>query len=233
MAVPYKRILSGVGLRIRALNITTAASASAAYTGQTWKSARFPKEAVQDAILNAVAHYAEIIAETGNHPWRTYFTATLTSLADAAEIPAIATDDELPIIGIYGEIRDHTDQRALTEKNVSYIERCIRLEYDDYHYKLLGNKIRHTRELVDMDVCVYDAATERTALASGNMILPDPLEPAVMAHALSQLVITEEYQSQASFYGQFAAMVADQIKKGMTSVTSILAPSPVSGPNQQ
>ncbi len=219
---------SEVGLRVRALNITTAASASAAYNAQTWKSARFPVESVRDALLNAVAHFAEVIAETANHPWRILFAGTTGSLADAAAIPS--TVGGFPIIGVYGEVRDASDGRHCSPKGVTYIERVKRLAYDDYCYAIVGAKIRHTRTNVVMDVCRYDAATERTAAgaagAAGNMILPDTLEPAVVAHALANLVVTDEYQGQAGYYGAFAAAVAEQIRAGMTNVDATLKPAP-------
>ena len=216
---------SEVGLRVRALNITTAASASAAYTAQTWKSARFPVESVRDALLNAVAHFAEVIAETANHPWRILFTGVTGSLADAAAIPS--TVGGFPIIGVYGEVRDATDARHCTPKSVTYIERAKRLAYDDYHFAIVGAKIRHTRTNVVMDVCRYDAATERTAAgAAGNMILPDTLEAAVVAYALANLVVTDEYQGQASYYAGFAGAVVDQIRSGMTSIDVTLKPAP-------
>lgn len=225
MSVTYTRLVSEVGLRVRALNITTAASASAAYAAQTWKSARFPVESIQDAILNAVAHFAQVIAETANHPWRVYFLTVTGNLADKAAIPSAVSSK--PIIGVYGEVRDSSDGRHCSPKNVSMIERIIRLAYDDYYFAIVGGKIRHTRTNVVMDVCTYDAATERAALAAGNMILPDPLEPAVVAHALSQLVVTDEYAGQAGYYGGFASGVADQIRNGLTSVDSVLKPAPM------
>jgi hypothetical protein len=197
------------------------AVADAAYNNQDFKSSITPKPLVIDALLNAVAHFAQVIAETKDHTWRGYFLASTANIANKSDIPHLSGG--FPILGLRQGPFDATDGTLLTERSAPYIERCRRLSYDVYHYRIIGTRLHHTRADAFFNICRFDAATERAAAttATGNMILPDTLEEAVMAHALAQMVVYEQFAGQAAYYGQYALVCEKAIRAGSDVMPSL------------
>jgi hypothetical protein len=73
-----------------------------------------------------------------------------------------------------------------------------------------------------IDVCTFDEATERTALASGNCPLPDSLFDLAWTGTLSLLMIDDEFTNQAQIYENYVQNCLNQLANGAVD----FAPAP-------
>ena len=232
MASLYRYVIKQVGARILALQGGQAAAAATAYDATTWASARFPVNLIVDTITDAVGNFAQVIAETAEHPFRRYLQAQTANIAHKGQIPATDSGGK-DIIGIYGAVRDATDSIPLTEKPLQYITRCVRLRAGGelglpvYHFARVDGRLYHTRDNVIVEVCSFDRDAERalilaevTGTPGNSMLLPDSLLAAVVAETLAMLVQGDEFVQQAQHYRGFADSVKAQIRSGLVSVSS-------------
>lgn len=234
MAVSWMQLLHNTALRMNALTGTTAALLETTYatgtlTAAEFKSADFPFSSFRDTILMAVAEYAEAIASVGNHPWRSNFAGVTSALADGVVVPATDSGG-VKIIGVYGEVVDGTDGKPLSEQPLEAVRR-FKAEtwrvYPLYHYKFDGRRIFHTRSTVVIGVCIYDRGAQLTSWnAAGNMPLPDSLEMAASARAISLMVKDNAFEAQAKLYREYSNDQLQLIYKGLTSVPAKSLPSP-------
>ena len=232
----YHDIIAGVGLRIDALVGAQAATLQTTYTTRPLTSADFqstivPFAAVKNGIQYAESKLCNAIAETGDHPWQANIISRTASLVNGDSIPAVDRNS-VKIIGIYGAVRDVTDPtRACFPKSIAQIERWLNNSFwvvQPYYFKMDGNRIYTTADSVTIDVCVYDADAQATAIDDDDdILLPGTLEEAYVCGALAYCLRDNEFitQSQA-FKNYFDATIAE-IRGGLTSVSAKSVPSPM------
>lgn len=229
MSVSYQQILHNVAIRLNALVGSQVATITATYdvtplTAANFKSADWPFNAIRDAILMAVEDFAWAIADTANHPWRANI-GTTTSLADGSPFPA--TVGTARVIGVYGMVYDITDGVQCLEGEFDEIARVKRLTAAGiltlpvYLYRIDGQRIRHTRTNVTIEVCTFDRTAQLTAFnGNGDLPLPDVLELPITARALSILTKDGAFADQAKVYEGYANTALMRIREGLASVGS-------------
>lgn len=230
----YHDIVAQIAIRISALVGAQAAALETTYntrplTSANFKSAVFPFGACKDAVLLAEEKLAGWIAATANHPWRIWLNAQTATLANRALLPNVVGSD--PIIGVYGSIYDSSDSRVLTEQPLEVIERItanagsfFRRQY--YHYKVEGNRVYHTRTLARLDACVYNRTTQKSRIDANNAILlPDTLEEAYIAGALSYLTRDGEFGEQALGFRKYFDDSGMMIQSGIAAVPPVSTPA--------
>jgi hypothetical protein len=145
----------------------------------------FSLDMVEDAVQLAEEKIANAIADTGNHPLRRVLLSQTLSIAHGAMIPSTDASSK-PVIGIRGAVVDATDGITCDRYTLAEIRRWVRNANTwrkgvVYAYHIDDNRIFHTRTNVKIDVCTYDAATQRTAIDNNSaMLLPDTLEEALV-----------------------------------------------------
>jgi hypothetical protein len=225
MAVPYHRLIVGVGLRLNSLAGSSASALETVYVKTTQVAADYESvevnfSAVKDLVIQAEARYSWIIASVkdengrGNHPWRNLLHAVTASIANGGAIPPTSTGGTDKIIGVYGSVRDATAGTPLEERPLNLVRRWKRETWrtrDRFEYAIDGTRLYHTRTSATIDVCVYNSATQRAAMDASqatSMVLADSLEEALICEAVSMAFYDEAFPAQAS---QYRAYSNDQI----------------------
>lgn len=232
MAIAYTKLIRQVALRINAIVGVQAAALATSYgtsplTSTQVASADFPLLAIQDAVINSVGKLVRAYASVDGHPFRNFNLSQTSSIANDGVIPS-ANSAGRAIVGVYGAVRDATTGDVLTEQPVQLINNLRSnqdsfLKGDYFYYKIVGNRIRHTRTNVVMDVCTFDRGAEETAItANGNAPIPDALEDAAVAGAVSMLVRDDEFAAQAVAYANYFNNVIAEIKGGAQTFSPTL-----------
>lgn len=219
MSVPYGRVVRGIALRVGALKGSVPAGVDISYATLPLTVADFKGsyslDMVEDALLMAEEKLATAISETGNHPFRRVLLSQTANIASGALIPS-TNAASVPVIGIRGSVVDASDGIQCDEHTLAEVRRWIRNANSwrkgvIYAYHIDDNRIFHTRTNVKIDVCTYDAATQRAAIDSNaNMLLPDSLEEALVCGGAA-------YLGKDEYSGFFAATV-NTIRQGLISV---------------
>lgn len=228
MSVSYHNLVRQVAYNVGALRGARtqeiATSYAAPITAVELNDTAPPLQVLFDVVLRAEQEFANVIATTGNHPWRTSLRAFTANLADKALLPAVDSAGK-DIIGVYGPVRDATDNTPLVEMPLAVVARRVRNANNHYlisvyYYKIDGSIIRHTRTNVTVEVCSYDRTVQAIAVAAdGVMVLPDTLEAALVDRATCLL--------NPKHNPEYANAMIGAIKAGLTSVPSRSAPLPI------
>lgn len=115
-------------------------------------------------------------------------TAAFTDTA-----PASITKPIKQIIGVHGIVKDATDSKALTESfAIDEIRALIDninswRQADVYAYQIVPPRIYHTRTNVVIDVCVYDVAVVKAAIAANAVPLFPDAEGAYVSALVAKL----------------------------------------------
>lgn len=230
MTVSYQQILHDTALRMNALvgsQVATLATTydTASLTVANFKSADFPFNSFRDAILMAVGDYVLVIAATPNHPWQSRISSiTVSPIANGTALSA-----ELGVLSI----RDTVDNTQLTEQPLEVVQRIVRetwRTYPLYYYKVSGGILYHTRAAVAVQSMLYNRTTELAQFAAGNMVLPDVLETAVMARAISLMVKNTQLEDKAGIYRKYSEEVIADIRAGYTSINPLPSAVPTIAP---
>lgn len=240
MAVTYQQLLHDTAIRLSALVGTQKTTITASYdtavlTDAHFKSADWPFGAFRDAVLMAEEDFAWAIADTANHPWRSSMLSVTDALADADNIPPVETGGRR-IIGVLGAVFDAADDHECLEAELDEIMRIRRLQTAGvltlpvYLYRTDGQRIRHTRTGVTIEVCYYDRDVRLAAFGTNaNMLLPDVLEFPIVARAVSILTKETAFADQAQVYDKYATNALIRIREGLTSVGSKSVPVSAGG----
>lgn len=219
MSVPYMRPLRNVALRVGALRGGVPAGVDLSFNTLPLTAADFGVgpgfEQCKDALLYAEERLVGAIADTGNHPLRRVLQSQTASIANGALIPS-TNASSVPVVGIRGSVVDAADGTVCDLCSLAEIRGWVRDANDwlitpIYAYHIDDERIFHTRDNVKIDVCTYNATTQRTAIDSNsNMLLPDPLEEALACGGAMYLGKTE-------YAGYFEAAIS-AIRSGLVSV---------------
>lgn len=235
MALNTHDILANVAIRYSALKGVTAAALNTTFatrplTVSDFKSTVFPFDAARDAIVHAEEKLALAIANTPNHPFRSYLRSQTANLAHGDPLPSTNSAGKT-IIGLWDSVRDASDQKVCTEKTIQEIERrrgnagtFYKRQY--YFFKLEGSRVYHTRTNVTIDCCFYDRAARKTAVINNEpILLPEALEPAYISGALEELVRDDEFVEQAAYYKQHSRDSLYVIRAGGVNVPPVSEPT--------
>jgi hypothetical protein len=224
MAVAYNKLIRQTALRINAVTGVTKAALETNYAVSPLTTTQvgtpdFPLKAIQDAVINSVGKLVRAYAFQSSHPFRNFNLSQTSGIAKGAVIPSTNSAGK-PIVGVYGAIRDASDGKALTEQPVQLINDIADntdsfLVGAHYYYKIVGERLFHTRTSAVIDVCTFDRATEEAAVAAnGNAPIPDALEDAAWCGAVGLLVRDEEFLNQAAMHTNYFMQVMAEITQG-------------------
>lgn len=235
--VTYQDLLHETVLRMRALQGVQAATINPQYdiavlTAANVKGADWPFYSYRAAILMAEQDFATTIANVGSHPWRRVMAALTAAIANGGELPSsITVGSARDVIGIAGTVRDSADiTKVCTEQPLEVVRRAAQETWRVcplYYFKIDGRYIYHTRANVVVECCVYSHAVQYAAFnANGAMLLPDVLQPAIVARAVSLMTSDEAFVTQAKVYRDYSNEQIEAIYKGLTTAPSKSLPNP-------
>ncbi len=237
--IPYRRIIAQAASRVNALSGSTAAAREAAYVASPLTTVQigstdFPFSEIKDALAGVIGRIISTYANVPNHPYRTYNLSQTDNIPTGGVIPSINASG-IPIVGVYGAIRDSSDGKVLTEQPVQIIETINNnadgfLKRPYYYFKIVDSRIEHTRPNVVIDVNTFSYADTITNIeADGNADLPDALFDCCWTGLVSVLFNDGEFLDMASTCGQYFNAVLNQMTTGAIS----FAPAPVHMSSQQ
>lgn len=197
----YDKIFRQVALRANQLQADTATALQTAYTtaliGQTEMSDRaieFPKEAIDDAILNAGDRIVNLIGLDKNSPYRGNFAGVTSNVASGSLIPLISASSKSRI-GLIGDVLDASTSKKLAAKDYQEVigYSNMTLKQTPHWYYTDNVRIWHTRTNVVIDIIVWDKSDQLTLLAQtgggvrGACPFPQDLHEALVCGALSYI----------------------------------------------
>jgi len=235
MALNTHDILAHIGIRISALKGVGSAALNTTFatrplTVNEFQSTVFPFDAIRDALVHAEQKLALAIANTPNHPFRSFLRSQTANLVHGAPLPSTDSAGK-SIIGLWDSVRDASNQKVCTEKTLEEITRKVdnagtfyKRQY--YFFKLEGSRIYHTRTNVTIDCCFYDRAARKTAVINNDpILLSEALEPAYISGAIDELVRDDEFTEQAAYYKQHSRDSLYVIRAGGVNVPPLSEPT--------
>lgn len=151
----------------------------------------FPKEAVDDCIVNASDLLVGAIAADENSPYRGFFGSDSPNITNGSTIPLVSASGK-PRIGVVGSIRDSSTNKKLKFKDFDSIANLENIDSLQEIYWCYTDNVRlwHTRENVIADIIEWDKDSVYAALAStprGTIPFPGDLHESLVCGALSFL----------------------------------------------
>lgn len=211
----------------------TAVNLESAYTTSPLTSTQigtveFTFSMLKDLTVSAVGRVIRAYASVSNHPFRTYNLSQTANVADKGVIPS-TNSAGLSIVGVYGAIRDASTGETMTEHPEQEIDRIRRrttagtLLGAYYYYKIVGDRLRHTRTNAVVDVCTFDLDTEyANFVANGDAPLPDAVMDIVVDALCAKLFKDDAFTQQAALCANYVENAIADIRQGATS----FAPAP-------
>lgn len=211
----YDKIFRQVVLRANQLAADDSSSLSLSYVtaaiGQTQMDDRaieFPKEAVDDAILNAGDRMVSLIGLDKYSPYRTFFHDVTSNIATGSAIPIVGAAGD-PRIGVIGDVRDSsTNQKLLSrsyEDVIGYAS--LNVKSTPFWYYTDNVRIWHTRSNVVADIVTWNKDDQLTLMAAtptrGTCPFPEDLHEALVCGALSYLFRSSFNDGQVAIWRRY------------------------------
>ena len=192
---PWRAVLQGVTASIASGALIPQTSAVATLTGTADPTASTTLVGTSTLFLTELIVGDTIIVngETRSVSAIASNTSLTVTAAFTDTAPASITKPAKQIIGVHGIVKDASDSKALTE---SFALDEIRALIDNinswrqtdvYAYRIIPPRIYHTRTNVVIDVCVYDVAVVRAAIAANAVPLFPDAEGAYITALVAKL----------------------------------------------
>ncbi len=218
MATGWRVIIREAAKRVNAVTGATASTMATNYATSPLTTTEIDDPVynlafLQDVIIDTHGHLALEIASVadnrgiGCHPWRAFFADVTASVNHEGSIPTTGTGSK-SIIGALGQPYNagDTDQilTMASAERVSNYRLFVSNEVytlNPYLYHVDGHKVYCTVSSVVFPCCVYERSDYVTTMAAnGSIALPDSLADALVAGAVSALLIEDEYAAQSAYY---------------------------------
>jgi hypothetical protein len=150
-------------------------------------------------MLNGISKIVTNAANDGNHPYRPALISQTASLAYGGAV--ITNSSSVPIIGVWGAVRDAATGQVLTKANLSQIRARVTnpssmFKLPVYWWARDDVRVYHTVAGVIIDVVAYARPDTDALVLTGNMPLPDDSTPACVQAALEECIRDDEFMSQ-------------------------------------
>jgi hypothetical protein len=162
-------------------------------------AAQGPNESLARLTANAELLFPSVeeelaiaVAMNPVHPWRRNISDVTAAITNGSLIPQTGAAGA-QIIGKHGQVTDFADGKVLTESFV--LDELRRLVENPgtwrvlpvYAYVIVLPRIFHTRTSVKIDVCVYDVAAQKAAIAADAVTLFPDAEGAYVTALVAKL----------------------------------------------
>lgn len=232
----YHNPIAAAALRVDALVGAQKAALETTYTTRpltdaNFQSAIFPFSDFLAACGWAEQQIAGAIADTGNSPYQAYIRSNTATIINGGPLPAVDKSG-VPIIGIWGAVKDGTSGNVCFKKDLSEIQRRVTNANNFwvvpvYYYRMEGLSIYHTRTNVKIDCCVYDADAQAALIAADGDLLFPTLENLYVWGMLGKMIRDDEFTGQGSIFQGYFDDGLMALRRGLQSVSGSSAQSPV------
>lgn len=230
MSTSYQKVVAEVAKHVNAIAGVSAAQADTNYgttplTTTEVDDVVFQQSLIESIVINvhgrlalAIASAVDAATGIGNHPWRGFFRDVTGSIANAGNLPTVGSGAK-SIMGAFGQAYDaaNTDQamiKASFERVSKYSNNSGIYTNDPHLYCINGGKVYHTTANIVLDVCVYERSDQVSAVASGNITLPDTLFDALVAGGVAMAVVNEKNMGQAGMFAGYYQAALAEISRG-------------------
>lgn len=194
MAISYVQIRRQVALRSAQLTGTSQSTLETAYTETVFADgvdgAEVPASAIKDLILMIEKELAQTIGNNATHPARSLLYGRTANLANLDATPSVSNAG-IEFVGVFDSCADSTTDAPLTWQPTQTLADVSDEFFDDtelHYYNITGNQIRHTRENVYLQGCIWDYTTQSAAYdAAGDSPLPEALANTWVAGVMASL----------------------------------------------
>lgn len=235
MATAWQIILREISKHANAFASGGAATVATDYTTSPLTTTQvvdpyFNLDFIKDKAIDAHGRLALEIANVRGHPWRAWIGNSVTnSLSSGALIPTTATNSKT-IVGTYGQVLSGgvPMSEAAPERVRADLINAIPALYTQspYLYYIDGNTIYHTESSATINVCTYERADVVTAVAAnGNITLPDVLADAIVAGAVSELIVEAKGIEQGAYFKDYFQKAIESIRAGQTRMPMMMLPT--------
>ena len=161
MPFNYKPIKVQAALKLAQLTGSSQDTFEAAYTG-AWvdalDGAEIPISAFRDVAMMVAKEIANVIGNNPNDPNRSFLYGRSDDLANLASIPTTDVNGH-EFIGTFDSVADGDNDQPLTlqpTQTLADVANTFFSDTDFYYYNITGNQIRHTRDTVYLQGCIWD-----------------------------------------------------------------------------
>lgn len=194
MAISYVQIRRQVALRSAQITGSDQAGLESAYTEAVFADgvdgAEVPVSAIKDLILMIEKELAQVIGNNATHPARSLLYGRTADLANLADTPTVSNGGT-EFVGIFDSCADSSTDAPLTYQPTQTLADMSDAFFSDtplFYYNITGNQIRHTREEVYLQGCVWDYTDQSTAYDNGaSSPLPQSLANTWIAGVMASL----------------------------------------------
>lgn len=188
---------------------------------------------IQDVVVDThgrlaleIASAMDPITGIGCHPWRAFFRDVTANVAHGGNLPTTGTTASKTIIGAFGRPYDSSNTDlfltpAGIERVSAYNQYTGIYTNNPYLYHVNGGKVYHTVTNIVFDCCVYERSDQVSAVAAGNITLPDALVDALVFGSVANIIIEDEYANQAGIYAGYYLACIQAIQRGSVSMPGL------------
>lgn len=227
----YNDVLRQGAVAVNAVTGATAALLESSYstvplTSANFQSSILPFTNLKDHMVNGIAKIITVVANTGNHPYRSALISQTAALAYGDEV--ITDSANVPVVGVWGAVRDGDTNEILTKANLSQIRARVAnpntmFIIDVFWWARDDVRVYHTVDNVIIDVVAYERPDVAALDLTSDIPLPDDAVPACVQAMLEECIRDDEFMAQGARFGdQFTRWVG--AVKAMESANSTTAP---------
>ena len=197
MADTWDKIFRQVAHRANLLAVADSAALAAAYVdtdiGQaqlTNKASEFPKDGIDDAILNAADKMLAVIGGDPKSRYRPFFSGVTGNITNGSLIPLVSSGG-VSRVGVIGAVRDSVTNAKLKFRDYSAVVNVSSITLAQSIFWFYTDNIRlwHSRTNVIADIVIWNKAEQRVLMNSspnrGACPFPEDLHEGLVCGGLS------------------------------------------------
>lgn len=227
MSLPYATIIRTAAVKVSAVVGRTKTELETNYltsplTTTQIGTVNFTKAMISDLLIGVVGKIIRAYAFVPSHPFRNYNITQTDNIAYKALIPSVDSNGD-PILGVYGAIRDGSTGDELTEQPSQIIQTIVdntdnALKGSYFYYKIIGERLAHTRPNAIIDVVTFNASDQLDRLnANEDSPLPDSCLDLAWTGLCASLFLDEEFMQQAAACSQYFERGLVDLASGKTA----------------
>lgn len=224
----WNLLLRQLAVSVNSITGATAALLETSYstvplTSANFQSSILPFTNLKDHMINGVSKIVSLAANDGNHPYRAALISQTDPLGYGDEV---ATDSSaVPIIGVWGAVRDDDTDEVLTKGNLAQIRARVTNPEDMFLIDVFwwardDVRIYHTVDNVVIDVVAYDRPDADLLVLTAEMPLPDDAVPACVQAAQEECIRDDEFMAQGARFGDMFTKWVEMVQSHSTDSTT-------------
>jgi hypothetical protein len=224
----WNLLVRQLAVSVNAITGATAATLETSYstvplTSANFQSSILPFTNIKDHCINGVSKIVSIAANDGNHPYRAALISQTDPLGYGDEVTVDSSG--VPIIGVWGAIRDDDTGEVLTRGNLAQIRARVTnpndlFLVDVYWWARDDVRIYHTVDNVVIDVVAFDRPDADSLVLTTEMPLPDDAVSACVQAAQEECIRDDEFMAQGARFGDMFTKWVEMVQSRSVDSTT-------------